>query len=126
MTQLYKSVLEQDRAPVVLCGLDHTVLYMNPVAIARYASAGGAALLGRSLMECHGPATQDRIEEVVAWFAESTDNNVIYESRNDEEDKDVYMVALRDEDGTLVGYYEKHEYRARETARCYDFDGGSL
>ena len=37
------------------------------------------------------------------------------------ENKDVYMVALRDEDGKLIGYYEKHEYRNRETAKRYEF-----
>lgn len=26
------------------------------------------------------------------------------------ENKDVYIVALRDESKTLIGYYEKHEY----------------
>ena len=31
------------------------------------------------------------------------------------------MVALRDEDGTLIGYYEKHEYRDSETLPRYDF-----
>jgi hypothetical protein len=30
------------------------------------------------------------------------------------------MVALRDDNGTLIGYYEKHEYRNRETAKLYD------
>ena len=30
------------------------------------------------------------------------------------------MVALRDTDGALIGYYEKHEYRNRETAKLYD------
>ena len=39
--------------------------------------------------------------------------------RNDKENKDVYMVALRDDDGTLIGYYEKHEYRNRETVGLY-------
>jgi hypothetical protein len=29
------------------------------------------------------------------------------------------MVALRDEKGALIGYYEKHEYRNRETAELY-------
>ena len=29
--------------------------------------------------------------------------------------------ALRDEDGTLIGYYEKHEYRDPETMPRYDF-----
>ena len=33
--------------------------------------------------------------------------------------KDVYMVALRDE-GKLIGYYEKHEYRNVETMKQYD------
>ena len=41
--------------------------------------------------------------------------------RNDEENKDVYMVSLRDEDGKLIGYYEKHEYRDQETMKIYDF-----
>lgn len=31
------------------------------------------------------------------------------------------MVALRDDCGNLIGYYEKHEYRNRETAKLYDF-----
>ena len=52
---------------------------------------------------------------------ESKDNNIIYTYRNDEENKDVYMVALRDDDGTLIGYYEKHEYRNKETVGLYDF-----
>ena len=32
---------------------------------------------------------------------------------------DVYMVALREE-GRLIGYYEKHEYRNAETMKQYD------
>ena len=35
------------------------------------------------------------------------------------QNKDVYMVALRDE-GNLIGYYEKHEYRNSETMKPYD------
>ena len=30
------------------------------------------------------------------------------------------MVALRNEEGNLIGYYEKHEYRNRETMKMYD------
>ena len=43
----YKSVLEQDRAPVLLCDLDHTIVYLNRPAAERYAQQGGAALLGK-------------------------------------------------------------------------------
>ena len=118
----FRSVLEQDTAPVVLCGLDHTIVYMNPAAAKRYEYAGGFALVGTSLKSCHGPYGSEMIDKVVSWFAESAEHNIVFESRNDEENKDVYMVALRNEDGTLIGYYEKHEYRNREQGKCYEFD----
>ena len=34
----------------------------------------------------------------------------------------VYMVALRDDSGELIGYYEKHEYRNLETMERYAMD----
>ena len=113
---LFKSVIDRDGAPVVICTLDHTVVYMNPASIARY----HADLTGKSLKSCHPAKANERIDQVVAWFRQSTDNNTVYTFRNDKENKDVYMVALRDADGTLIGYYEKHEYRNRETAPLYD------
>ena len=115
--KLLKSVLEQDLAPVVVCDIDDIIVYMNPSAIERY----NKDLTGKSIKDCHPPKANEMIDKVVAWFRESKDNNIIYTYHNDEENKDVYMVALRDADGTLIGYYEKHEYRNRETAGLYDF-----
>ena len=116
-----KSVLEQDRSAVVLCDLEHTIIYMNPAAGERYAKYGGMALMGKSLLDCHSPQANEMIRKVVAWFQESPKHNLIYTFRNETENKDVYMVALRAENGTLIGYYEKHEYRNRETMELYDF-----
>ena len=36
MLKIYKAVLDADRAAVVLCDLDHRIIYMNPVACERY------------------------------------------------------------------------------------------
>ena len=113
-----KSVLDADTAPVVICDLEHTVVYMNPASILRY----HIDLTGKSLKACHNAESGAKIDRVVAWFAESKDNNIVFTSRNDKENKDVYMVALRDEGGTLIGYYEKHEYRNRETKELYQMD----
>lgn len=121
LEKMMKSVLEQDRAAVVICDLSHTIVYMNPVAKKRYEKWGGAELLGKSLRNCHNEKSNEIIDKVVAWFEKSRDNNMIYTYRNEKENKDVYMVALRDEEGTLIGYYEKHEYRDAETAGTYDF-----
>ena len=116
LEQLFKSILEQDKAPVVVCDMQSTVLYMNPAAIARY----HVDLTGRSVKSCHPAAANEKIDRVLAWFGESPKNNIVYTFRNDQENKDVYMVALRDAEGKLIGYYEKHEYRNRETMRLYD------
>ena len=51
MEQLFKSILEQDRAPIVVCDMESTVVYMNPSAIARYKRD----LTGRSIKACHPP-----------------------------------------------------------------------
>lgn len=117
----FKSILEHDRSAVVLCNLQHEILYMNPAAISRYAKRGGAGLLGRNLLDCHAPESRERIRQVVGWFAESASHNVIYIYHSEKEDRDAYIVALRDDDGALIGYYEKHEYRARETDCPYHF-----
>lgn len=122
MEQIFKAVMDQDRSPVVICDLNHTVLYMNAVAISRYAADGGAKLIGKSVMDCHPPYAQKAIVRVLEWFHKSPDNNIVYTFRNNKENKDVYMVALRNEAGELIGYYEKHEYRNNETMPLYAMD----
>ena len=78
LTPFYKAVLDRDTAPVVLCDLEHTILYMNPAAVARYAKQGGDSLIGKSLLNCHTPKASERINRVLDWFAENPDHNIIY------------------------------------------------
>ena len=120
LDEIFKSVLEADRAAVVICDLDHIIIYMNPTAIQRYVKWGGAALLGKSLLDCHNEKSRQMIAKVVEWFRADAAHNIIYTSHNEKENKDVYMVALRDDSGKLIGYYEKHEYRNPETMKMYD------
>ena len=122
LNEIYKSVLEADRAAVVICDLDHSIIYMNPTAIRRYDKWGGAALLGKSLLDCHNEKSCEMIIKVVDWFRADARHNIVYTSHNQKENKDVYMVALRDDSGNLIGYYEKHEYRNPETMKMYDLE----
>ena len=111
-----KSVIDSDNAPVVICDLEHTVVYMNPASVARYHTD----ITGKNIKLCHNSESNAKIDSVVAWFSESKEHNVVYTSRDEKENKDVYMVALRDDEGELIGYYEKHEYRNNETAELYE------
>lgn len=38
----FKSVIDADDAPVVICDLENTIVYMNPTAVKRYEKRGGA------------------------------------------------------------------------------------
>ena len=80
---------------------------------------GRGKLIGRNLLDCHNPESVERIKKVVEWFAADDSHNIVYTSHNEKQNKDVYMVALR-ENGQLIGYYEKHEYRNAETMNTYD------
>lgn len=121
LSAYFKSIIDMDRCAVVICNLTHEIIYMNPAACARYEKRGGAELVGKSLLDCHNAASQEMIQKVLNWFQESDTHNIIYTFRNEKENKDVYMVALRDEGGKLIGYYEKHEYRTVETEPLYNF-----
>ena len=119
MMGYFKSIIDQDRCAVVTCNLQHEIIYMNPAAVKNYQKYGGEKLLGKSLLNCHNAESKKRIEEVVDWFAKDESHNLVYTFHNEKQNKDVYMVALR-ENGTLIGYYEKHEYRNAENMKFYD------
>lgn len=116
INKLFKSILDQDRQPVVVCDLNSTVVYMNPASIKMY----HCDIVGKSIKGCHNGDSNEKIDKVVEWFSKSVENNIVYTSFDEKKNKDVYMVALRDDDGTLIGYYEKHESREKETADFYD------
>ena len=105
---------------MVICNLEHEIIYMNPAAVHSYEKWGGDKLIGRNLLDCHNPESVKQIKKVVEWFASDDSHNIVYTSHNEKQNKDVYMVALR-ENGQLIGYYEKHEYRNAETMNTYDY-----
>lgn len=119
LEKMMKSIIDQDRAAIVICDLYHTIVYMNPSAIIRYEKRGGAKLIGKSVLDCHNEHSVEMICKVLDWFKKDESNNIMFTYYNSKENKDVYMVALRDENNNLIGYYEKHEYRNKEENTIY-------
>lgn len=115
----FKSLVDQDTSAVVICDTNHKIVYMNPAACQRYAPFGGAGLLGKSLLDCHNGRSGEIIERVLHWFQSSPANNRVHTFFNEKENKDVYMIALRDAAGVLIGYYEQHVYRDRDMTPLY-------
>ena len=78
MISFYKSIVDQDRASIVICNLKHEIIYMNPAAVNSYAKRGGDKLIGRSLLDCHNQESRDKIQKVVDWFAADESHNLVY------------------------------------------------
>ena len=123
ISSYFKSVIDSDYQPIVICDLNHVVVYMNPSAISRYSKRGGSSLIGKSLLNCHNKESNEKILKCLEWFKRDPKNNVVFTFRNqsDDNDYDVYMIALRNDLGELIGYYEKHENRIHEDMPQYHF-----
>lgn len=122
LAQFFKSIVDEDKNAVVICDVNHIIIYMNPAACERYGKRGGASLIGRNLLDCHNEQSREMICKVLEYFQANPSHNRIYTYHNEKENKDVYMIALRNVEGKLIGYYEKHEYRNRESEPFYHFD----
>jgi PAS domain-containing protein len=116
----FKSVLEQDREPVVICGSDHTIIYVNPAAAEHYAKYGGYDIVGKSIFYCHNARSVELIKNVTDWFQKDPANNLVRTFYSEKQSADIYMVALRDDSGGYIGYYEKHETRRRDDMPLYN------
>ena len=116
VSKLFKSIIDQDTAPIVICDMQSVIVYMNPSAIKRY----HGDLTGSNLHSCHNAKSNEMIDKVLLWFEKDKDNNSVFTYHSDKENKDVYMIALRDDDGSLIGYYEKQEFKNREAAAPYE------
>ena len=118
----FKSVIDQDTCAVVICDIRHTIIYMNDAAVKNYEKYGGLDILGRSILHCHNPKSCGVIQKVVDWFSMDVNHNKVHTFYNEKQKKDVYMIALRDDEKNLIGYYEKHEFRNRDMSDFYVMD----
>ncbi|MCQ2584910.1 MAG: PAS domain-containing protein [Treponema sp.] len=122
LSPFFKSIIDQDQASIVICDLNHTIIYMNPASIKNYAKWGGETLVGKSLMNCHNEKSQEMIIKVTEWFKTAECNDKVHTFFNEKQNKDVYMIALRDENKGLIGYYEKHEFRTKDETPFYEMN----
>ena len=57
LNKLLKSVLDQDRAPIVVCNTDDIIIYMNPSAKSAYHKD----LTGSNIKDCHPKEANEKI-----------------------------------------------------------------
>lgn len=119
--KLLKNFLDADLSPIVMCDMNYTVAYMNDSAAKCYNSYGGYDLVGKSLLSIHNAECVFKITEVAHWFSMSSKNNIVRTFYNEKTDSDIYMIAIRDELGNLIGFSEKQEKRNKDDISFYQF-----
>jgi PAS domain-containing protein len=98
------AILDSLKDPVLVADTEHVTRYMNKAAMAYYEE--GAALLGRSLLDCHNDLSQQTMIDILAAMqADGLEEQLI----TDNEKHRIYMRAVRGGDGQVLGYYERYE-----------------
>ena len=100
---LLGAFLDSLNDPFLFADTDHITRYMNRAAIAHYEQ--GEALIGRSLLDCHNAESRRQIIEIVRAMRDGLEERLI----TDNEKHRIYMRAVRDAEGQLLGYYERYE-----------------
>ncbi len=108
---LKDAILNSLKNPVVFVNREHIVCYMNRAAINHYSE--GEALLGTSILDCHNTTSQKMILEIWQEMQNGLEERLITDNHKHR----IYMRAVRDKGGTVLGYYERYEPPTNSTAQ---------
>lgn len=103
----YEMILDSINSPIVFVDNNHIIRYLNKAARIRYYEKRGYSdLIGRSLFDCHNPASQEAIQCLHERLM-AGENEIFLKINKDQER--VTVVGVRATDGQLLGYYERFE-----------------
>ena len=101
---LFACLLDSMPDPVVFVDTGHVIRYMNRAAVAHHQE--GTALIGRSVLDCHNERSRQTIVAITAeMLADGLQERLITDTR----ERRIFMRAVRDDRGALLGYFERYE-----------------
>ena len=110
--ETYQAILDSIPHRLVFVDCDHVIRYLNRAAKAWfYAKRGHADLVGKSLFACHKPESRDKILALYQRLCQGED--AVFVKVTKEQEK-ASMIAVRDAQGRLIGYWERFEALAPE------------
>ena len=105
--QKYEALLDCISSPIVFVDNDHIIRYLNKAARIRYYEKRGYSdLIGKSLLECHNPVSQEQIRLIHKRLLAG--EGEIFLKVNEEKEK-ITVVGVHNSDGQMLGYYERFE-----------------
>jgi len=92
---------------IVLVDTNHKIVFLNKTAKENYKERFGENLEGKSVFDCHNENSKKIILEVFKRLKQG-ENKIEIEGTPS---KKSFIVAVRDKNGNLIGYFEKFEKR---------------
>lgn len=100
---IYLAILESLATPVVFVDNQHVIHYLNPSAKKQYSKYGN--IVGKSIFDCHNPGSAQKIKDIYIQLLAGADEVIYLEKVSTR----IFMRAVRDCTGNLLGYYERYE-----------------
>ena len=97
------NLLNSIKDPILFADTNNIVQYMNKAGIEYYEE--GETLLQSNLLKCHNDESQKMMIEILAEMETGLEEKMI----TDNEKYRIFMRAVRDEKGNLLGYFERYE-----------------
>lgn len=112
---IYEALLDSVQSPIVFIDNDHIIRYLNKRAEEKYYKKRGYSdLIGKSLFDYHNNKSEKQIKQIHARLMAGEDEVFLKVSNDNER---ITVVAVRDPDGNLLGYYERFEELAEPIKR---------
>ena len=102
-----KWILDALPFPIVFVDTSHTIRLMNKRAkFHYYEERGYRDLIGKSVFECHNETSKERICKIIERFKNHGREVFLTVTEKNER---LYVTPVRDDNGELVGYFERFE-----------------
>ena len=101
--EMLSVMLDNWHKPLVFVDHNHIIRYLNKPAKKKYAKYGD--VIGKSLLDCHNENSCRLIKEGFARLQTGAEEVLL----SDTPKSRYYIHAVRDENGNLLGYYDRYD-----------------
>lgn len=102
--ELLSNILDAYPYEIIFVDKNHIIQYMNKTAKIRY---NNRIQIGQSIFNCHNQKSQAKIEAFLQRADDGEDE--MFEAYNTKTGEREFFTPVRDDDGKVIGYFERHE-----------------
>jgi len=120
LSDFFRGIIDSEEGPIVICNLDYRIVYENPSALRYYSKVSD--LTGRLLESVMDEEMMSKVVMSVEWFKEDRKNNKVFALHDENNNMDMYILAIRNVNGELIGFYGRREDRTPDQGKEFDLD----